>query len=135
MKKLKIGMIALLIGMGNLAWSQAPAAKENKQASKTPEERATAHNKRLTEKLSLNAEQQKSTYGILLQRAQQVDADRAKFQSDKKAMRNAMKENEQNFETNLAKILSADQKTKYDQLKQEQKEKRKEKKNPPSDQK
>ena len=42
-------------------------------------------------------------------------------------MRNARKQNEQNFETNLAKVLTADQKTKYEQMKQEQKEKRKEK--------
>jgi Spy/CpxP family protein refolding chaperone len=128
-------MIALLVVVGNLAWSQAPASNRNKQASKTPEERATANSKRLAEKLNLNAEQQKSVYGLLLQRAQQVDADRAKIQGDKKAMRDAMKQNQENFENNLAKILTADQKTKYDKLKQERKEKRKEKRNPPSDQK
>jgi len=127
MKKLKIGMVALLMVIGNMAWAHRSASPKNQQASKTPEERAAAHSKRLTEKLGLNPDQQKSIYDFCLQRAQQEDADRAKFQNDKEGMRNARKQNEQNFETNLAKVLTADQKTKYEQMKQEQKEKRKEK--------
>src|ERR1035437_5836128 len=108
MKKLKIGTVALLMVVGSMAW----ASPQNQQASKTPVKRATAHSKRLTEQLALNPDQQKSIYDFCLQRAQQEDADRAKFQSDKEGMKNARKQNEQNFETNLAKVLTADQKTK-----------------------
>jgi hypothetical protein len=133
MKKLKIGIVALLMvaglcpfGIGSMAWAHRSASQQNQQASKTPDERAAAHSKRLTEKLGLNPDQQKSIYDFCVQRAQQEDADRAKFQNDKEGIRNARKQNEQNFENNLSKVLTADQKTKYEQMKQEQKEKRKE---------
>jgi Ni/Co efflux regulator RcnB len=127
MKKLKIGMVALLMIVGSMAWAQNSANSQNQKAAKTAEERATAHSNKLTKDLGLSQEQQKSVYTLCLQRAQQEDADRAKFQNDKEGMRNARKQNEGNFETNLAKVLTADQKTKFEQMKQAQKEKHKEK--------
>ena len=61
MKKLKIGTVALLMVVGSMAWSHRSASLQNQQASKTPEERATAHSTRLTEKLGLNPVQQKAS--------------------------------------------------------------------------
>ena len=127
MKKLKIGMVALLMIVGSMAWAQSSANSQNQKAAKTAEERATEHSNKLTKDLGLSQEQQKSVYSLCLQRAQQEDADRAKFQNDKEGMKNARKQNEGNFETNLAKVLTADQKTKFEQMKQTQKEKHKEK--------
>ena len=115
MKNFKIGMIALLMLIGNLAGAQ--------QSTQTPEERATARSTKLTQNLGLTADQQKSVYDYCLQRAQQADADRTKYQGNKEAMRNARKQNEANFETNLYTILTADQKSKFEQMKQQRKNK------------
>jgi protein CpxP len=123
MKTLKIGILALFMAFGNLVWAQQPAS-QNQNASKTPEERATMHSKKLTQQLSLTADQEKSVYNYALQQAQQQDADRAKFNGDREGMRNARKQSMQTFETNVGQVLTADQKTKYEQLKQEEKEKR-----------
>ena len=117
MKNLKIGMIALFILVGNILMAQSP------QMAKPAQERATEHSNRLKDKLGLNPDQQKNVYDLCLQRAQQEDADRAKFKGDKEAMRSARKQNEQNFETGLFKILTPDQKTKYDQMKEQRMEK------------
>ena len=113
MKKLKIGMITLIMIIGNMVWAQ------NQQSSQTAEVRATERSNKLKENLGLSADQQKSVYNFCLQRAQQEDADRAKNQGNKDAMRSARKQNEQNFETNLYKVLTPDQKTKFEQMKQQ----------------
>ena len=113
MKKLKIGMITLIMIIVNMVWAQ------NQQSSQTAEVRATERSNKLKENLGLSADQQKSVYNFCLQRAQQEDADRAKNQGNKDAMRSARKQNEQNFETNLYKVLTPDQKTKFEQMKQQ----------------
>jgi len=123
MRKLKFGMVVILMIVGSMAWAQNSATQQNQQAPKTAEEKATSHNDKLTKELGLTADQQKSVYNFCLQRAKQEDADRAKFLNNKEGMKNARKQNEQTFETNMATVLTADQKTKFEQMKQEQKEK------------
>jgi hypothetical protein len=135
MRKFKIGMVAILMVVGSMAWAQNSATPQNQQVSKTPAERAAVHSKKLTEELGLNPDQQKNIYNFCLQRAQQEDADRTKFQNDKEGLKTARKQNEQNFETNLATVLNADQKTKYEQMKQEKREKQKENSESPVNQK
>ena len=124
MKTLKIGMLALFIVLGNIVWAQQPSPSQNQGTPKSPEERATMRSKKLTQQLGLSADQEKSVYNYALQQAQQQDADRAKFDGDREAMRNARKQGSHTFETNVGQVLNADQKTKYEQLKQEEKEKR-----------
>ena len=124
MKTLKIGILALFLAFGNLVWAQQAGSSQNQNASKTPEERATMHSKKLAQQLGLTADQEKSVYNYALQQAQQQDADRAKFSGDREAMRSARKQSSQTFETNVGQILTADQKTKYEQIKQEEREKR-----------
>ena len=94
---------------------------------KTPEERATAHTKILTQKLGLNADQQKSVHEFCLKRAQQDDADKIKFKTDKDGMKNARRLNGETFEKNIDTLLTPDQKTKYEQYKQDEKDKRQKK--------
>ena len=120
MKSLKIAALSLFMLVANFTWAQ-----QNNQNSKTPEERATEHSNALTQKLGLSTDQQKSVYAACLQRAQQSDADRTKYQGDREGMRAARKQNNDTFDASMDKILTADQKTKYQQLKQEEEAKRK----------
>ena len=117
MKTLKMSMLALLMLVGNFVWAQQPAQK-------TAEERATNHSKRMTSQLGLSADQSKSVYSLALTHAQQQDADRAKYQNDREGMKNARKQNMDTFEAGLAKVLTADQMTKYNQMKADDKAKR-----------
>src|ERR1035437_5891729 len=141
MKKLEIGIIALLMILGSTAWAQhsgkpvAPTqnqsspvqnpseSKQNQPATpqsppapeapvKTPEERATAHSKKLNQRLGLNPEQQKSVYDLCLKRAKQDDADNAKFKNDKEGMKNAHRLAGESFEKSIETVLTPDQKTK-----------------------
>ncbi|HKC67056.1 MAG TPA: hypothetical protein VKG26_02420 [Bacteroidia bacterium] len=120
MKSLKIAALSLFMLVANFTWAQ-----QNNQNSKTPEERATEHSTMLTQKLGLSADQQKSVYTACLQRAQQNEADRTKYQGDREGMRAARKQSNDAFDASMDKILTADQKTKYQQLKQEEEAKRK----------
>jgi len=112
-----MGMLALLLAIGNFVFAQ-------QQDGKTPEERATDHSQKLTQELGLTADQQKPVYNACLQHAQQMEADRAKYKGDKEGMKTARQQNSQNFDASLNKVLTADQKTKYEQIKQEEKAKR-----------
>lgn len=132
MKTLRIGIVAILMIVSNLGWAQQPAHVQKSKASKTPEERATALSNNLTDKLGLTADQQKSVYNFCLQRSQQEDTDKAKFLKDKVALKNARKQNNQDFEKNMNSVLTPDQKTKYEQFIKEGKAKvNKRKANPP----
>jgi protein CpxP len=119
MKTLKIGIVALVLLFSNFIQAQQP----NQNANRTPEERAKMHSKKLTEQLGLTADQEQNIYTYCLQHAQQQEADRAKYKGDREAMKNAHMQNNQNFDANIEKILTADQKTKYAQIKQEEKAK------------
>jgi protein CpxP len=119
MKSLKIGLLTLFMVIGNLVLAQ-------QQDNKTPEERATAHSKKLTQDLGLTADQEKNVYTACLAHAQQMDADRTKYKGDREAMKTARQQNNQTLDASLGKILTADQKTKYEQMKQDEKAKRQE---------
>jgi len=117
MKTLKMSMLALLMLVGNFIWAQQGSPK-------TAEERATNQSKKMTTELGLNADQSKSVYSLALTHAQQQDADRAKYKDDREGMKNARKQNMDTFEAGLAKVLTADQMTKYNQMKADEKAKR-----------
>ena len=130
MKKLQTAIIALLITAGGMFQLHASLPSTSRiqsnynQTQKTPEERATSRTQMLTKRLGLNANQQKQVYSICLQHAQQNMAARANSQGDKNAIRNARKQNEEAMEKNLTSVLTTDQKEKFEQMKQEQMEKR-----------
>lgn len=116
MKSLKTIVLALCMVLVNFAWAQ--------QNDKTPEARATEHSQKLTKQLNLTADQQKTVYAACLQRAQQNEADRTKFEGNRDGMRAARQQNNQTFDASLDKILTADQKTQYEKMKQDEKAKR-----------
>jgi protein CpxP len=119
MKTLKIGIVAIIFLFGGFIQAQQP----NQNAGKTVEEKAKMHSQKLVQQLGLTADQEQSIYTHCLQHAQQQDADRAKYQGDREAMKNAHMLNKQNFDSNIEKILTPDQKAKYAQIKQEEKAK------------
>ena len=130
MKKLQAVVIMLLITLGGMFQLHASPALASRVQSgyghsdKTPEERATMRSKILTQRLGLTAHQQKLVYNICLQHVQQNEAAKSNAQGDKNSIRNARQQNEEAFEKNLTAVLTADQKAKFEQMKQEQMAKR-----------
>jgi CHASE1-domain containing sensor protein len=107
MKTLKITALALFLAITNLVCGQ-------QQGGKSPEERAAKKTQELTEKLSLTADQQKTVSAAALTHAKQNEADREKYKGDKEGMKAARKASAETFE----------QKTKWEQIKQDEKAKR-----------
>jgi protein CpxP len=122
MKKLMLGLAALAMAVG--AYAQ-DATKE----TRSPEEMANKKADKLKTELSLSDEQRTSVYTALLDRINKTRAIKAKYENskDKKAMRAEMKGVEESFDAAMKGILSADQYSKWQTLKKEHKDKRKEK--------
>jgi protein CpxP len=123
METLKIGIVALMMGLSSFVHAQQGGPAQSQNANKTPEERATMRSTRLTKQLGLTADQERSVYSLCLQHAQQQDANRTKFQEDRNAMRAAQQQNNEVFEQSIDKLLTAEQKTKYEQMKADDKAK------------
>ena len=111
MRPLQILALALFLLIGNFARAQ----------QRTPECRANNQAKSLMEKLGLSAEQEKKVYTLALQNVQQQDADRIKYQDDQESLMHARKQNMDNYDAALSKILTREQLAKYNQLKAERK--------------
>ncbi|PZF71678.1 multiple ligand-binding protein 1 [Taibaiella soli] len=88
--------------------------------NQTPEQRAQQQTNKLTQELSLNADQQKSIYSANLKAAQDMQA--AMQSGD----RSQMKTIQQTRDASFKQTLTADQYKKYEQLKEQMKEKMKE---------
>ncbi len=97
---------------------------------KTPEQRATAITNRLTKRLGLNGEQKQQIYKVNVQTAQKID----ELRTEAKAKRERGEKPEKGFyakqirelnqqrDQSILAVLSAEQKTEYEKLKTEQKE-------------
>ena len=109
MKTLKIAAIALFMAVTNLVSAQGLEAK-------TKEERASLETKELVQKLGLNASQEKTVSTAALQRAKQEEADREKFKGDKEGLKASRKQSNATFENSVKGVLTADQKTKFEQM-------------------
>jgi protein CpxP len=122
MKKLMLGLAALAMALGAYA-------QDSTEMKKSPEEMANKKADKLKTELSLSAEQRTSVYNALLDKITKMKAIKAKYENsaDKKAMRAEMKSVEESFDTTMKGILSADQYSKWQTLKDEHKDKRKEK--------
>jgi protein CpxP len=130
MKKLVIILAALAITTGAATAQTTPAKAERhgkeRHDKKTPEQKAEYGAKKMAEKLSLSAQQTEQVRQLFLARqqekqalhAQAAPADKAKAHADRKASR-------ERYEAQLKQILSADQYTKYAQLRAERMEKHK----------
>jgi protein CpxP len=137
MKKL---IIALVLGMGLTGFAQETTPQQNKAGMEkmTPEQRQQKHLDRLTKELTLDAKQQVAVGKILTEKsakAQDMKAqkDTRKASGDKMtteertAFKNAMQAEKADTEAKMKAVLSADQYQKWLDIREENKEKMKEK--------
>lgn len=124
MKKLLIILAAFSISAGAASAQNAPVnnrhphtAQANK-AQKTPEQKADQKAKHLAQQLNLSAEQTQKVRQLHLARYQEMQANRAKYATAGKtdARKQEMKASKAKYDAQLKQILSADQYTKYAQL-------------------
>jgi protein CpxP len=94
---------------------------------KTPQERAANQTKKLTEQLSLSADQSTQVQAALLERMNAVQTIRGMEKGGGKR-KTAIKDAFQNFDAKMKTILNADQYTKFQELREDKKGKMKEKK-------
>ena len=100
------------------------------EKGKSNEEKATQRTNHLTKELTLSTDQQGKVKAILLDKMQKMDAIRAKYASatDKKEMHQEVKAVRDEEDAELTRILNTAQKTKYNEMKEAAKDKKKEKK-------
>jgi periplasmic protein CpxP/Spy len=104
---------------------QKNPSSEKKQAL-TPEQRAQKQTDKLQSKLGLTEEQKLKVYDLNLNRIKQNQAlrEKNKGNSEQKGSKEEFQKIRTDFDTQLNAILTADQQTKWAQLKEEHKDKR-----------
>lgn len=100
--------------------------KANNKVRRTPQEKADARVKRMTQDLSLTADQVPKVKAIILDRIQKMDALKTKYASsaDKKEMHQKMKTIRDQKESELKAVLTPEQYAKHVQMKEQEKQKR-----------
>jgi protein CpxP len=98
--------------------------------NRTPEERASMRVKKMTQDLALTSDQATKVKAIILDRMQKFDAIRAKYATatDKKPMHQEMKALNDQKESELKAVLTPEQYAKHVQIREAQKQKRKQNK-------
>ncbi|MFL5731383.1 MAG: hypothetical protein ACJ75J_17980 [Cytophagaceae bacterium] len=122
------GMLALFCQVAFLqtGYSQHNGQMKGKGSDRTPEQRADAHVKKMTQDLGLSTEQVPKVKVIMLDKIQKSEAIRTKYANatDKKAMHQEMKALRDQKETELKAVLTPDQYTKHQQLMEQHKQQR-----------
>lgn len=118
----------MLIIVGVIVSISLSFAQNPGKGNKTPEQRATNRSEMLAKKLVLTAEQKQSMYTLILDRINKAEPIRAKYAADKKGMHKELKPIMEEFNTKVKALLTPEQLTKWEQIKAEQKGKRKAKK-------
>ncbi len=123
MKKIILGLVAVVMATGAYAHDSA-------RVKKSPEEMANKKADKLKVELSLTDEQRTQVYTAVLDKINKSKTIREKYQGgkDKNAMRAEMKTVKENFDAKMKTILSADQYSKWQDIRKQQKEKHKGKK-------
>lgn len=95
---------------------------EHGHEQKTPEQKAENQSQRLTKELSLTADQTTQVKTIILTQEQKAEEIRAKYKTatDKKAEHQEIQDLRTSSEGEIEKVLTADQLTKYKELKNKQ---------------
>lgn len=137
MKKL---IIALALGIGLTGFAQETTPQQNRanMEKMTPEQRQQKHLDRLTKELTLDAKQQVAVGKILTEKSAKAQdmksqKDTRKASGDKMtteertAFKNAMQAEKADTEAKMKAVLSADQYQKWLDIREENKEKMKEK--------
>jgi protein CpxP len=111
----------------------APMGRGNRmgqgRGSMTPEQRAEMQTKRLTTQLGLSADQTAKVQAIALTENQELEALRSKYASadSRQGAGQEMKALRDKYETQLKAVLTPEQLTKYNQLRDERMDNRKDK--------
>jgi len=113
MDKIIFSISLLLISLASFA----------QPSDKTPQQRAQEKTQRLTSELSLTADQSTKVQNIFLQQETQAAAIKSKYASsdDKSGMRAEMKPIHEQTDNSLKQVLTADQYTKYQAIKEQHK--------------
>jgi periplasmic protein CpxP/Spy len=120
MKKFMIVAVALFISVSAaFAQSGTIAAKEKK----SPEERAGKFTQRMTKELALDATQQERVKGINLERFKQLEEAKSVTTADTKETSTKVKQINENYFMNLKGVLTPEQFTRFQEMKEEMKEK------------
>ncbi|TDE16191.1 hypothetical protein [Dyadobacter psychrotolerans] len=107
---MKKGLFAILLAFASItAFAQRP------DANATPEQRAEAQTKTLTESLKLTEDQQKQVYALNLERGKQMMEMRSAQTPDREKMRESMEA----YNTALVKILTPEQQESYKKIMEE----------------
>lgn len=88
---------------------------------KTPEQKADRHAGKMAKELGLNADQEARVEKLMLARQQENAAFKAKYGEDKKAGRPDKKAAYDRYQAQLKEILTAEQYTKFSQMKEDHK--------------
>jgi periplasmic protein CpxP/Spy len=138
-------IIALVFGISISGFAQVstPQPGGNNSEKMTPEQRQEKQLKHLTKELGLDAKQQEAVGKILAEKSDKVQDLKSKKEAkkesgekltigEKKALKTSLKTEKADTETQMKAVLSADQYTKWQTMREEKKEKimekRKEKK-------
>ncbi|WP_295336734.1 hypothetical protein [Flavobacterium sp.] len=128
MKKL---FLALLLLVGVATWAQGKRERKQDGERLTKEERVDLQVKRMTKDLDLTEKQAKEFRALATKQVEKRDAKRAQVQEERKAKMEALKaqmQEEQAAHTaEMKKILTPEQFAKWEKLRDERKEKVKEK--------
>jgi periplasmic protein CpxP/Spy len=125
MKK-QIGLIVILLLTSLFTMNTAFSQNTEKAPKKTPEERAQKRSEKMSKYLSLTSEQQQKVYDIWLSHCTQADALRNST-TDKETRKSELKKLFESTDTQLQSVLTSEQLTKYNEMKEKMKEKRKNK--------
>jgi protein CpxP len=101
MKKVLIALMLTFVGINSIAQRQ--------EDNRTPEQRAEAQTKSLTESLKLNEDQQKQVYALNLDRVKQM----VEMRNGQSPNREKMRESMEAYNTALAKVLTPEQQEAY----------------------
>lgn len=128
MKKL---FLALLLLAGVATWAQGKREKKQEGERLTKEEKVDFQVKRMTKDLDLTEKQAKEFRALATKQVEKRDAKKAKMQEERKAKMEALKaqmqEEQASLTAEMKKILTPEQFAKWEKLREERKEKVKEK--------
>lgn len=124
MKKFILTLAVLISAAGAFAQNNSMQGKERK----TAEERATRASRMMTANLQLSHEQQNKIIPVLIEREKAKDTARAQNENNKEAKKNAVKAANDKADEQLKLILTEEQFKKLLTLREEQKQKVKERK-------
>lgn len=119
MKKIIIMAFAILVSVAGAFAQEAAVGKVKKSA----EERAEKFTKRMTKELTLDAAQQDRVKILNLERFKQIEEVKGNMATNKKEAAAKLKEVNEAYLNNLKGVLTAEQLTKFEALKEEMKEK------------